>query len=122
MFLACGIENFGICRFVNRAKMRDGARRQTLVLVSPPRRSRVCGGACILPCRFGTMQDLGDALKAAMAEPGPAGYGVGPTSSQLPGASAQTGAAVPPAAGVPPVAMQTPEEVEQNRNNIWGFP
>ena len=121
MFLACGIENFGICRFVNRAKMRDGARRQTLVLVSPPRRSRVCGGACILPCRFGTMQDLGDALKAAMAEPGPAGYGVGPTS-QLPGASAQTGAAVPPAAGVPPVAMQTPEEVEQNRNNIWGFP
>lgn len=74
------------------------------------------------PCHFGTTQDLGDALKAAMAEPGPAGYGVGPTSSQLPGASAQTGAGVPPAgvppAGVPPVAMQTPEEAEQNKNNI----
>ena len=74
------------------------------------------------PCHFGTTQDLGDALKAAMAEPGPAGYGVGPTSSQLPGASAQTGAGVPPAgvppAGVPPVAMQTPEEAEQNKNNM----
>lgn len=64
-------------------------------------------------------KDLGDALKAAMAEPGPAGYGVGPTSSQLPGASAQTGAGVPPA-GVPPVAMQTPEEVVRALLQIAG--
>lgn len=69
-------------------------------------------------------KDLGDALKAAMAEPGPAGYGVGPTSSQLPGASAQTGAGVPPTgvppAGVPPVAMQTPEEVVRALLQIAG--
>lgn len=69
-------------------------------------------------------KDLGDALKAAMAEPGPGGYGVGPTSSQLPG-GAQTGAGapsagVPPAAGVPPVAMQTPEEVVRALLQIAG--
>ena len=66
--------------------------------------------------RFWNTQDLGDVLKAAMAEPGPEGYGVGPTSSQLPG-GAQTGG-VPPAGGVPPVAMQTPEEAEQNTHKI----
>mmetsp|Transcript_50343 Transcript_50343/g.80446 ORF Transcript_50343/g.80446 Transcript_50343/m.80446 type:complete len:433 (-) Transcript_50343:106-1404(-) len=63
-------------------------------------------------------KDLGDALKAAMAEPGPEGYGVGPTSSQLPG-GAQTGG-VPPAGGVPPVAMQTPEEVVRALLQIAG--
>eukprot|EP00435_Cladocopium_sp_Y103_P066607 s518_g28.t2 len=78
----------------------------------------------LLFCHFGTVQDLGDALKAAMAEPGPGGYGVGPTSSQLPG-GAQTGAGapsagVPPAAGVPPVAMQTPEEVVRALLQIAG--
>ncbi|CAJ1452503.1 unnamed protein product, partial [Effrenium voratum] len=55
-------------------------------------------------------KDLGAALKAAMARPGPQGYGVGPTASQLPGAAA---AAAPgaPVAGAPAVgAVQTPEE------------
>lgn len=65
------------------------------------------------------MQDLGDALKAAMAEPGPTGYGVGPTSSQLPGAvpGAAPGVApgAPQGAGVPP--MQTPEEVGKLGNS-----
>ena len=52
-------------------------------------------------------KDLGDALKAAMAEPGPSGYGVGPTSSQLPGGVA---GAAPAGASPATGAMQTPEE------------
>ena len=50
---------------------------------------------------------MGDALKAAMAEPGPSGYGVGPTSSQLPGGVA---GAAPAGASPATGAMQTPEE------------
>ena len=57
-------------------------------------------------------KDLGDALKAAMAEPGPSGYGVGPTSSQLPGGVAGAAPAGAAPAGASPAtgAMQTPEE------------
>lgn len=55
-------------------------------------------------------KDLGDALKAAMAEPGPSGYGVGPTSSQLPGGVGGAGPGASPAAVG---AMQTPEEARQ---------
>eukprot|EP00439_Symbiodinium_sp_Y106_P021030 s2141_g2.t1 len=53
---------------------------------------------------------LGEALKAAMAAPGPNGFGVGPTSDALktPGASAAPGAS--PGA-MPGAAPQTPEEV-----------
>lgn len=60
-------------------------------------------------------KDLGDALKAAMQQPGPGGYGVGPTSSQLPGATPATGAT--PAAGS---AVQTPEEVVRALLQIAG--
>lgn len=62
-------------------------------------------------------KDLGDALKAAMAEPGPSGYGVGPTSSQLPGGVA---GAAPAAASPATGAMQTPEEVVRALLQIAG--
>eukprot|EP00913_Durusdinium_trenchii_P031021 g29053.t1 len=50
-----------------------------------------------------------------MQQPGPGGYGVGPTSSQLPGATPATGAT--PAAGS---ALQTPEEVVRALLQIAG--
>lgn len=61
-------------------------------------------------------KDLGDALKAAMAEPGPSGYGVGPTSSQLPGGVGGAAGAGPATVG----AMQTPEEVVRALLQIAG--
>eukprot|EP00434_Breviolum_minutum_P013485 symbB.v1.2.011888.t1/scaffold806.1/size231046/15 len=52
-----------------------------------------------------------------MAEPGPSGYGVGPTSSQLPGGVA---GAAPAAASPATGAMQTPEEVVRALLQIAG--
>ncbi|CAJ1351048.1 unnamed protein product [Effrenium voratum] len=77
-------------------------------------------GAALRDAGLEITADLGAALKAAMARPGPQGYGVGPTASQLPGAAA---AAAPgaPVAGAPAVgAVQTPEEVVQALLQIAG--